>query len=82
MIYTLKDLKEGKCAVANDGTNLEIETVLNCVFTESKPLISSHIMIYYKKPYKQEWVYGDIFGFTKPIQSVSLFYKQIISKMV
>lgn len=78
-IYTIEDVRNGKCAIENDGTVSELATVINNSFPkDTQFVIGFH---YHKCKYygilnhKPEWTCSDETDL--PTQSVRLFLKQI-----
>lgn len=91
MIYTLEDLRKGKCAVINDGTLHQIKTVLDYCFPNNNDYLWYNDD-YFKKMYycvsKRVTIWGSLKlsgVMTKnevkaqeiPVQSVIDFYNQI-----
>jgi hypothetical protein len=76
MLYAIKDLRKGKCAVANDGTKHEIEAVLKHCFPNDNSYIYSHHKYFeLYKPNKSKWVSYSETNLLS--QSVKEFYKQL-----
>ena len=72
MIYTIKDLSEGKCAVKNDGTLEELREVLKLAFPKDSFILSGGGTYYYPHEYNPgRWV-GNNFT-NLPKQSVKQF---------
>lgn len=73
-LYTIKDLKEGRVAVINDGTLGELKEVIKAAFPEDA-LSPSGSTCYYFADNTKEWYPSDKTDL--PTQSVKLFIKQI-----
>jgi hypothetical protein len=74
MKYTIEDLRNGKCAVRNDGTAEELIEVLSLAFPEDKRayLIGGAHKFYYKSPYNN-WGFSMVDSTELPTQSVKDF---------
>lgn len=74
--YTILDLSNGVCAVENDGTELEIERVLQSAFPKDDWSVShSDIYFYAYKPLDGEWEGSSVTSL--PTQSVKLFLAEL-----
>jgi hypothetical protein len=78
-MYTIEDLKNGKCTVINDGTPEELDIVLSAA--EGNPCSRTYIKLacskYYWTKNNYFWSNGDINKYNLPTQSVKEFIKQI-----
>lgn len=75
MKYTIQDLREGRCAVINDGTLDELREVLERAFPEYIITVEGTEKFYYKRQTrKNQWV-ADICT-SLPTQSVKDFLKE------
>jgi hypothetical protein len=74
MKYTIEDLRNGKCAVRNDGTVEELIEVLSLAFPKDKGayLIGGAHKFYYKSPYNN-WGFFIHNSTELPTQSVKDF---------
>lgn len=72
MKYTIEDLKNGKCAVINDGTVEELREVLKLAFPKSPTPTGYNI--YYERFNEFSWT--DLHNTCLPTQSVKDFLKQ------
>jgi hypothetical protein len=87
MTYTIKDLREGKCAVANDGDLEQLRKVLKKAFYKYNHKTYGFAPYYAKDdlfwdlkyPVYKAVDYGRCF---LPIQSASVFYEQLTSKTI
>lgn len=71
-LFTLQDLRDGKCAVYNDGELIQLKLILGSIFNDD---VTSGTFKYYYKDYGEPWNCSD---FTKlPTQSVYDFLPQI-----
>lgn len=68
--YTIQDLREGSCAVENDGTLEELREVLKKAFPDDKAIPKGGIKFYYLNA-NGYWKLSD--GTNLPIQSVKDF---------
>jgi len=73
--YTIADLKNGKCAVKNDGTKDELRKVLRAAFPNDKASIKGSEQYYLKSPLYEGWAAET--GTNIPSQSVKDFLIQI-----
>lgn len=70
--YTIQDLRDGKCAVINDGSLDELQLVVRHAFPRDEMIVSGMSMYYYrdnKNPHL--WVSNNVTGLVS--QSVKLF---------
>ena len=74
MKYTIEDLKNGICAVRNDGTRKELKKVLKLAFPEDSYPIKSLSNLYYGDPETGLWVSSDLT--ILPTQSVRDFLEE------
>ena len=73
MKYSIEDLRNGKCAVINDGTLEELREFLKLAFPNDKTTIGGGAEVYSK--YNQiEWCADNEYGL--PTQSVKDFLKK------
>lgn len=71
-LFTIQDLRDGKCAVYNDGELIQLKLILGSIFNDD---VTSGTFKYYYKDYGEPWNCSD---FTKlPTQSVYDFLPQI-----
>ena len=76
VLFTIKDLAEGKCVVINDGTKDELRTVLNTAKKNSGNDYNGTSKYYYFN-YKDNNYWSNSNNTTLPTQSVKDFLKQI-----
>ena len=77
VLFTIKDLTEGKCCVENDGTQNELRTVLNTAKADSGKDYSANSKYYWTHT-DYYWYNGNNVKTSKvPTQSVKDFLKQI-----
>lgn len=72
-MYTIKDISEGKCAVINDGTFEELESVLRKAFPDAKYKLLGKMKYYRLSKTKGEWVGIGHIQNELPTQSVKKF---------
>ena len=75
MLYTIKDLSEGRCAVVNDGTLQELETVLNAAFPKDKTAVNDNKYYYINLFNPTHWLSTNCELYFIPTQSVKIFLK-------
>jgi hypothetical protein len=73
-MYTIEDLRNGKCAVINDGTLDELRKVINLAFPEDQTTLAGAFMLYRKHDDINRYWYG-VDGTDLPKQSVKYFLK-------
>src|SRR5690606_38919074 len=73
MKYTIEDLRNGKCAVKNDGTVEELNEVLRLAFPSDKSVIEGANKYYYASSNKGEWRGSYYSSNDLPVQSVKDF---------
>lgn len=76
VLFTIKDLAEGKCALVNDGLSEELRKVLNIAVINSANDYKGTSK-YYWSPGDYHWNNGHTNTLNLPIQSVKDFLKQI-----
>lgn len=76
-MYTIKDITEGKCAVINDGTFEELETVLKKAFPDAKYKLLGKMTYYRLSKTKDEWLGINHIHDFLPTQSVKDFLKPL-----
>jgi len=80
-LFTIQDLADGKCAVINDGTYKELQTVLKAVYplTHSWYGLNSSSYYYWTKD-NYYWKNNELNKSNLPVQSVKEFLKMINEK--
>jgi hypothetical protein len=71
MKYTIEDLKEGRCAVKNDGTLEELRKVLELACPDGFSALKGIAIYYYADKSTRKWCYGAVTSL--PFQSVKDF---------
>jgi len=74
-LYTIEDLKKGKCAVINDGSLEELQEVLKMAFP--RDAMSKGTGLYYKTNSDYDYIWEIVHSTALPKQSVKDFLKQI-----
>jgi len=73
-MYTIEDLRNGKCAVINDGTLDELKVVLKLAFKNDKSDVKGKFKYYFKSEGDGLWIGAST---NKPSQSVKDFLKPL-----
>ena len=74
--YTIDDVRNGKCAILNDGTLEELRTVLKIAFPKDEYPASGTSEYYFRDNYRHHlWIWCDVTNL--PTQSVKEFLKNI-----
>ena|SRR5690606_933140 len=73
MKYTIEDLRNGKCAVKNDGTVEELKKVLRLAFPSDNSVIEGAHKYYYSSSHEGEWMGSSYPRNDLPVQSVKNF---------
>ena len=78
MIYTIKDLAEGKCIAENDGTPEQLQELMKLAFPNDLSIPIGDSKFYMKLGWDlNKWTATDLDTLPKlPIQSVKVFLKQ------